>query len=297
MDQLSSQQRSYAKPALTFEEQLSLLEHRGMIVADRKAALRTLSHVSYYRLSEYWRIFREEDDTFRSGTTFEEVVSLYEYDRRLRLCVMDGIERVEVCARTAITYVMAHAHGPFAFSDACSFKQDFDHKDWREKLEEEIDRAKDSMEFLKHYRKKYDGFPRVPIWIATEVMTLGPLSRIFKKGLAEADVVAVSNQLGVHPSIAPTWLHSLSIVRNICAHHGRLWNRHLGVRPKLPKNDPKWVGIHPARVYATLRILRQLTLTVDGGTWWKAASTLLGETDGKLDMQSHMNVPRDWGTR
>jgi abortive infection bacteriophage resistance protein len=104
----------YAKPALTFDDQIALLQRRGMTFDDLEAARRTLSHVSYYRLSAYWHPFKQSDDSFRPGTRFEEALRLYEFDRRLRLCILDGIERVEVVARTAVTYALSHALGPFA---------------------------------------------------------------------------------------------------------------------------------------------------------------------------------------
>lgn len=219
---------------------------------------------------------------------------LYEFDRRLRLCVLDGIERVEVVARTAITYALAHANGPFAHTVQGTFKADFDHRSWCHELDLEVVKSKDNVAFLAHFERKYEGFPKIPIWMATEVMMFGPLSRLCKKGLKDEHAAEVAKYLGLHPTLLSSWLHALSTARNICAHHGRLWNRHMGISPKLPKKEPAWTDVHGARVYATLLMLRRLTTPIDGGRWWMNASDLIQTTDQWMRRQ--MSVP-DWLAR
>lgn len=284
----------YTKPALTFADQLALLKGRGMTIGDPDAACRLLAQVSYYRLSGYWHPFKKSDDSFEPGATFERAVQLYEFDRRLRLCVLDGIERVEVVARTAVTYALSHAHGAFAHTLAAAFQPDFEHAEWLKALDEEVTKSKEGIAFLAHFERKYVGFPRIPIWMATEVLMFGPLSRLCKKGLLPPQIAEVAAYLGLHPTLLASWLHALSTARNICAHHGRLWNRHMGISPKLPKTDA-WADVHRARVYATLLMLRKLTAAIDGGRWWSSASSLLSETDEWIRRQ--MSAPEDWATR
>lgn len=116
----------YKKPALSFEQQYDLLENRGLTMVDRLRALRWLKHVSYYRLSAYLLPFKTGEN-FNPGTTFEQVTALYVFDRKLRLTILDGIERIEVALRTALTYELAHAYGPFGYTDARNFDPGFDH--------------------------------------------------------------------------------------------------------------------------------------------------------------------------
>ena len=102
--------RQYNKPPLTFDEQLNRLLVRGLIVENRELALSTFSTISYYRLSAYWYPFRQRNadgkatDNYISNTKFEEPLALYEFDRQLRLLVLDAIERIEVALRTKITH-------------------------------------------------------------------------------------------------------------------------------------------------------------------------------------------------
>ena len=162
----------YSKCALSFGEQLALLEQRGLVVPDRPYAIDILSRISYYRLSAYWHPFRMKDaDGLRQshlqpGTTFEDVLSLYEFDRKLRLLVLDALERVEVSIRTAITHCLGIVHGTFAHEDPNNFHPRFDHKAWVVKLHHETHRSSDA--FTVHYQASYSGFPRMPVWMMSE---------------------------------------------------------------------------------------------------------------------------------
>jgi abortive infection bacteriophage resistance protein len=285
----------YSKPALTFEQQLDLLQARGLAITDRDAALVALGRISYYRLSAYWYPLRAAgEDRFVPGATFDMVLRLYEFDRRLRLLALDGIERVEVLARTRITYELAHQCDPFAHSHAGHFEGSFDHGRWYQAFIEDLIRASES--FLEHYRAKHDGYPRVPIWMASEVMSFGKLSQMFK-GMRKEQQTPVAAVLGVHRSVAASWLHSLSYVRNVCAHHGRLWNRELAIKPLIPSGKPEWAPVKNNRMYAILCMLRHLTTPCNGGTAWAdGARSLLREMDGEGRWQRAMGVPQGWAT-
>ena len=130
---------AYTKSPLTFEQQLQQLKDRGLIIDDDDLALFHLKTISYYRLSAYWHPFRkiEQDgvlsDDFEEGTQFTEVIRLYEFDRRLRLLVMDAIERIEVYARTLFTYQIGHRYGTFGHTKAANFHPNFNHAPWLEK--------------------------------------------------------------------------------------------------------------------------------------------------------------------
>jgi abortive infection bacteriophage resistance protein len=287
--------RPYTKPALTLEQQLDLLERRGLVIGNRAMAQNALERISYYRLSAYWHPFKRQDDTFEPTGTFEQALELYEYDRRLRLLVLDAVERIEVVARTAITYTLAHAHGAFVHENPRSFRPHFKYATWHAGLEKEIVRAKET--FLDHFKASYDGFPRIPIWMAFEVMSLGTLSKMFEGMLAD-DQRAVSHRYGIHQTVLASWLHTLTVVRNVCAHHGRLWNRELGTAPKLPAGDPAWRRIpNNKRVYCIVAILLHLLKDHHGESdWVQQAAALLHEMDGQARWQRAMGLPADWAT-
>lgn len=144
LDGPSSQRRIYGKPALTYEEQLELLESRGMDVEDRDRALDALRRISYYRLSAYWHSFKRADNSFGPGTKFETASLLYDFDRRLRLVVLDGVEQVEVLVRSRLVYTLAHAYGPFAHAHPRNFvpsRNRLNYEAWYRGVEEDVSRS------------------------------------------------------------------------------------------------------------------------------------------------------------
>jgi len=296
----------YHKPALTFEEQLQKLEAHGMVISNREDALKQLSSISYYRLSGYWYPFRQRDDQgnvtsqFEEGSTFEQVLALYEFDRQLRSLVLDAIERVNVAIRTQITYHMAHTYGAFAHTDRRNFHPRFDHAVWLLKLEGEASRSSD--EFIRHFKNKYRGFPTIPVWMLTEVMTLGALS-FFYKGLQNnqkagiEDKKAVAKHFNIHHKRLGNWLHTLTYIRNICAHHSRLWNRELAIRPDQNKAAEWSPPVTPRndRIFYILLMLRHLLRGTDNGDSWATdATTLLEKIAINERWRTAMGMPENW---
>jgi len=291
--------KPYTKPALTFEQQLANLEGRGLAVLNREAALRALSTISYYRLSGYWYPFRERvegvpGDRFEAEATFENALSLYEFDRRLRLLVMDAIERIEVAIRTCVTYQLGHSYGAFGYEVAANFHPRFEHSLWITKLHEEVERSQDA--FVKHYRDNYTGFPSLPVWMVTEIMSLGALSRLYG-GMTHDDKRAVAEPLDLHHKRLHDWLHVLTYVRNACAHHSRLWNRELAIRADT-RGGPEWrapVTPRTDRLFYVLLMLRHLLRTHSNGDQWaRECEALLNPMAEVPRWRIAMGFPERW---
>jgi abortive infection bacteriophage resistance protein len=225
------QRLKYAKPALTFDQQLSLLESRGLIVPDRELVKRWLSRGSYYRFSAYLYTYRlAGSENYRPGTTFAEIAGLYNFDRQLRLMLIEAIERIEVWLRTAVTYELAHRYGPFGYLKKSSFNKGFDHKQFRKTLRQEHERSKEA--FVQHYRTKYTGENHLPIWIATEVLTFGALSMLYS-ALPLQSKRSIASTVNLKDNVLSNWLQSIAYIRNLCTHHSRVWNRKLAISPKI----------------------------------------------------------------
>lgn len=296
----------YTKPPLSFADQISRLEQKGMSFEDKAHAESRLASISYYRLSGYWYPFRVRDannnatNQFEHGTAFDDVLFLYEWDRQLRSLVLDAIERVEIAVRTQFTYHIGHVYGPFGHTDHKNFHPKFNHHNWLSKLEDEVNRSSD--DFIRHFRSKYTGFPVVPIWMLTEVMSLGALSIGYrglvndrKKGIE--DKKAVSQHFNLHHKKLGDWLHTLTYVRNICAHHSRLWNRSLAIRPDKTK-DPRWLApITPRndRIFYILLMLKHILAVIgNGDDWFKDINQLLEQISDNGKWRSAMGLPENW---
>lgn len=264
----------YTKPSLAPEQQAELLLSRGLI-ADKTLLIQRLFSVSYYRLSGYWYPFRQPDDNFKPGTTFELVWDRYVFDRKLRLLVMDAIERIEVAVRTQLSLRHSQLHGAFGYSEDKSSLPKFTHDQWTEflrRLTEEKSRSKET--FVLHFDKKYgDHHSFLPIWMVAEIMTMGSTLSFFRNCPHKVKA-EVSCSFGIPEVVFDSWLLSLNAVRNICAHHGRLWNRELGVKPKIPfqRDYPEWhvpVGIPHHRVFAALTLCRHCLKHIAPQSQWK----------------------------
>lgn len=212
----------YTKPALTFEQQADLLLGRGM-TGDRAAIIQRLRVVNYYRLSGYWFPYRRPDDSFEPGTTFDTVWQHYVFDRRLRLLVMDALERMEVTVRTQLSYHHAHRHGPFSYCTNPASLPKLRPEKWQDflsRITDETQRSRD--QFMVSFRVKHgDCHALPPIWIASEVMAFGTIVTLFL-GMEQDIKRQIAADWGVPDTIFESWLHALNSIRNICAHHGRL---------------------------------------------------------------------------
>jgi abortive infection bacteriophage resistance protein len=224
-------QRRFTKPAKTFQEQVQLLQSRGMLIDNEQDAIFYLQHLNYYRLTAYWLPFESDHAThqFKPNTKFSDVLKVYIFDRELRLLLLDCIERIEVSVRSQWAYQLAHQHSPHAHLDWTLF--DTDH--WQKNLNQlanEVSRSKEK--FIEHFNDTYDE-PFPPIWAVSEVMSLGLLSRWYDSLKPIQTRRGISSVYGLNEDILESWLRHLSSVRNLCAHHSRLWNRDFSKTPKL----------------------------------------------------------------
>ena len=187
-----------------------------------------------------------------------ESAAVFIFDRRLRLLAMDAIERIEIAVRTQLSLHHSHQYGPFGYATnpASLPKMDGNRlSGFLQRVKEETNRSKEN--FVKHFRTKYGNeHDMLPIWMATEVMSLGTVLSLYR-GVSPQVQKRVAGSFGMPAPVFNSWLLTLNTVRNICAHHGRLWNRELGTKPKIPrvKDYPKWhspVVIENRRVFAVL---------------------------------------------
>lgn len=294
----------FKKPALTFEQQADLLISRGL-EGDRDLIINRLSMVSYYRLSGYWYTFRKEDpsnpgrrlDHFQDGTKFDSIWYRYVFDRHLRLLVMDAIERIEIAVRTSLAFQHAHAHGPFAYADDPNSLAKLDVED-RKKLKQsvkgEFKRSKES--FVTHFKSKYgDSHNDLPVWMAVEIMTFGSMHTVYR-GSSQTIRKNISRTFGVHENVFGTWMLTIQTVRNICAHHSRLWNREIGTKPVIPNKLPEWntpVAIGNSRMFAVLTICKwSLDRIAPQSSWHQRFKALLDEYPD-IPLIS-MGFPENW---
>lgn len=279
----------YSKPFRTIDQQLELLKSRGMVVPDETSAKSALRSLGYYNLSGYWYPLREIDSTasdpsrlstFRPGVSFDHAMALYAFDKSLRSCLLDRIELVEQTLKVAIALEIGQHHkdahriaGFFdrQFTTPRPGETDARHATWLAKLDEDVQERGAQWDFIRHFVSKYD--PPVPIWIAIEIWDFGQAVRLFG-GLKRHHQDNIANRFGVSGSATfRSWLKSINMVRNICSHHERVWNRAITLSPS-KLSHPFFSGIATLpdtwnRAYGTALILRFLDDYIEPGSQWK----------------------------
>jgi abortive infection bacteriophage resistance protein len=282
----------FTKPALSVPQQIELLSRRGMVIDDHAEAEHYLTHLNYCRLAAYWLPFESDHAThmFLPGTSFRRVLEHYMFDRELRLLVLDAIERLEVSTRALWAHHMGVRHGIHSHLDP-ALGSDRTHWDSNyRQLAIEVDRSTET--FIKHFKTKYaEELP--PVWVVSGVMSLGLLSKWYSNIKPIATRQSISRSYGIDHKVLGSWLHHLTYVRNICAHHGRLWNRDMTVTAMIPRSKPMHLHeiMKPGgrKVYNTLVLLDYLLGTVAPASAWRSRLNSL-ISDYRID-KSHMGFP------
>lgn len=244
--------KQYDKLPLSFQQQLAQLEERGLIIQDKNKAIKYLESISYYRLSAYFLPYQQLKDTFNKGVDFTQIIKTYMFDKGLRLLIFDCIERLEISIRTQFIYKMALHYNDSHWQDNKSlFTKPYYNKignliDPYSDLQNIISKAKTTRRpevFIKHYIDNYNSPSNPPSWMCLELLTMGELSHIYRGLRNNNDKKRIASFFDVHHKVFTSWLHTLTYVRNLCAHHSRLWNRDLAIEPnRLKKPVGKWVG-------------------------------------------------------
>jgi abortive infection bacteriophage resistance protein len=291
---------TYSKPPRTYAEQLDILVSRGLGVPDQARALHTLQHCNYYRLSAYRFPLCEpgDPDRFLPGVTFEQLWGLYAFDRQLRLLVTEGMKRLELSVRARWAYVLGHAHGALAYTAPAVFRDARRHTGALAKLDEELGRSHEV--FVAHFQGKY-GMSRPPIWAACEVMSFGLLSRFYENIARERDRKTIARTYTLSPENLKSLLEHGVYIRNLCAHHARLWNRRFTITVSLPQHHPAHVvaSLNPAedrRLYNTLVLLAHVVDIVEPQNHWAHRVLALLRSQPMVDVL-HMGFPADWEAR
>jgi abortive infection bacteriophage resistance protein len=289
----------YTKKALSIDEQLSLLTSRGLVVNDPDRVCRYLRFIGYFRLSKYFAIFQKSFDPnpqFKPNTTFDGILDVYIFDRKLRLLIMDAIERIEVAVRATISNTMSVHSGGHWYLDRIHFRESykFNHDKLidRIKLETGFDNSTRRNESCKLYYETYDDPPLPPSWIVGEVLPIGSWSIIYANLSTKKLQKTISQEFGMQPKIMVSWLHSLTYLRNLCAHHARIWNRKFTITPRIAKKYKELLKDN-RYFYAQAVIINMFLTKITKNPHWQLRLLALFKEHPKIKF-SLMGFPSDW---
>lgn len=286
----------YPKHLISFSDQIALLKQRGLSFTDENKALHLLQNISYYRLSGYWYplLADKENHRFKPGSTFEAAYTIYKFDGELRKLIITELEKIEVAVRTQVAYILSSQYHGYWFADSSLFNNPVRHAKILSKMDEEYQRSDE--EFVTAFKAKYsDPFP--PSWITMEITSFGTLSILYNNLLPGRAKRHIANYFGLPDTVFASWLHSIVYIRNICAHHCRLWNKTLSIRPLMPRSPRKPFVTLPAngtrQVYFILSMIVYLLDIINPNHSFVTRLKDLLDRYPSMDVRA-MGFPANW---
>lgn len=328
----------FKKEVKDHEDHLSKWQERGLVVTDHERAKRYLSFIGYYRLSAYTIPFQEislnTSHRFKENTSFDDILDLYVFDRELRLLVMDAIERIEVAIRAQVCHVLCcRTTDAFWYTNEDNFQPSYSHKRLLANIERQLSNEKKRLErderdidrrsikqdeknvlkskvqkenFLRHYLSTYNSPKLPPAWMMIEMLTWGDLSHLYSGLASNQYKKEIAQNLGLNLEVLDSSMKSFQDIRNICAHHSRLWNREHGRNIKIPKsNAVQWLknGItlshstinYNKRTYIILVAMQTLLYEISpNSTWAKRLKSLIEGNKFISSSKANMGMPDLW---
>lgn len=278
------------QPPLTIDEQVENLKELGLVFKNEEYAKKILNDISYFRLIKAYSLnLKEKNSNYDGKVTFEHIVELYLFNSNFRQILFPQIEKIEINTRCRIGNYFANKYGVLSYKDSENFSNASYHDQFMKDINEEI-RRNSKAPFVRNFRQNYEG-GELPIYALMEILSFGTLSK-FYKNMKNADKKAVAQQFGVGYTYFESWLESISYVRNICAHYGRLYNAKLSKTPRI-YNQYSEEGIGNNRVFGVMLCMKHL---LKQDKHWKffvdEFETLLDKYEG-IDIKT-MGFPTDW---
>jgi abortive infection bacteriophage resistance protein len=283
----------------SYEAQVNLLASRGMNVGDHSAAVDQLRKVNYYRLSGYWYSFRVRSaegrsDLFYPSTSLDDVTKLYRFDANLRAASFAALAGIELTVRALVGHALGEVHEcahlkPEMLNARAGGTQ---YSRWLAQYKKAVHDSHE--DFVEHHHAKYGG--TLPVWAAVELLDWGGLTRLFGFApRAAQDKVAAA--FGLTAPQMESWLKSLNIVRNVSAHHGRLFNRVFAIAPKLPiagKYPDLDAGAPFTRTFGQLSMIQHLLKAQAIGNLRLLPAVVRTYPDVPALPIRHLGAPENW---
>lgn len=220
----------------SYRQQLNILRSRGMIIgkgSQGSRVMRILETENYYNvINGYKELFLASkatpasDEIYKTGTTFDEVYALYNFDRELRNIYLKYLLKIENTFKTVISHEFSSKYG----HDNYLKIENFDTSNEQNissaikligDIQQEIARQMSKHhQVVTHYMTEH-GY--IPLWVLVNVLTFGKIEN-FYKNMIPVDKTAVAKQFCLHPAELGKFMHMLALARNKCAHDERFFD-------------------------------------------------------------------------
>lgn len=264
----------------SIEEQLAILRSRGLAIDDDEKAKKFLLHNNYYRISGYSLTLRK-NNVFSKNANFQNIMDIYSFDYELRHILLKYIEIIEVTFKSIFTYEHTKKYGPTGYLDSTLFIDQVRHREILAKAELQKKMRLPHEAYLKHFVG--DLKQNVPFWAYVDLLTIADISFLYS--ISERQIkksVALHFGLSVSKSdhILGSFMHSMTIIRNLCAHGSRLYNRLFEQKPSLNKKELNLLHrksdgtVDNAHLYGFIFIMRRLLQADDFSSMKQEIETL-----------------------
>lgn len=290
--------KTFHKKFLSVSEQLTLLKERGLQIENDERAKDYLKHIGYFRLSAYFYPLLQtpkDQHLYKAGSTFNQVLDMYRFDRKLRLLLFNEIEKIEVAIRTEIVNAGCRfLNDIFWLTNSIYFRDRNRYIQSLSLIDAELSKSKE--DFILHFKQNYSNqYP--PSWMLAEIIPLGVLGNLYINIADMRLQKQIAKSFGLQAPVLASWLMVLANIRNICCHHGRIWNRELpNIPSELKKPIYEWIentSIDRKRVYYKICMIKYLLHTVTPNNTLKERLIELSQRYPTVDFKA-MNFPIDW---
>lgn len=293
----------YPKQILTIAQQVQSYIDAGMVITSRADVEKALKSIGFYRLRGYsFHLYDNATKKYVPGTKFEDILKLYQFDQELSSLIFSIISKSEVALRARLVESLLIHGDPLVLQDSSIFKEKKLYWQNMSTVASEIARSNDV--FIKHNFDNHDG--EVPVWAAVEVLSFGTLSKIIKNlktGTGSSYSILAANyqyksKKGnmVNPSqkMLASWIQGVSVLRNMCAHNSRIYNRTIHTTPEILDVDK--ITPPPAHngLYQILLAMKYLRSSDDEWTVFVDEFDKLIQKNISIISLTAMNLPTDW---
>lgn len=294
--------RVYTRPALSIADQLSRLRSRGMVIMDEPLARHTLSVLSYYRFTDYAQPLLDPAKLpaacYRASTTFEDVLAIVRFDEALRVLLMPVLERIEVAARTAISNEMSVRHGPHWYLDSSHFFDPVRYGETLTRIQADIGhqapRKQDAS--IRQYYLAFDQPPMPPSWMVFEVLPFGTVANVYRSLDGHTHQYRIAKTFGLPHQLIGSWLLACSYLRNLVAHHSRVWNRVFTIKPHVHTPHRAYMDGRNDRLFGFCVVLQLLNKAISVETGFATQLRALLDAHPAVPLDA-MAFPPDWHKR
>lgn len=288
--------------------QIGILKSRGVIIKNKRIAKQLIRNTNYYNLiNGYKEPFLQPNISYEkyfSGTTFEEIYALYEFDRKLRIITLEYILEIEKQVKSLIAYCFSKVHGHKNYLKLENFDTLGQKKygqvcNLLSSLYKKISLNIDKDLSVSHY---VSGKNYIPLWVLVNTLSMGDISKFYSNMVQrERNDVARRLKWGIREHQLASCLFFLSTIRNRCAHDERLYS-YLSYVDLC--NNKYFHYFHKSsntnNYFAVMVAFKMLLSTQRYQTYHRQIESLFNELSNQLStipikkIRGKMGIPNNW---